>query len=48
LLRRPSAPALLIAFDRGAGRYGWSPRQLIGWLAARDYETLLLRRGGAT
>jgi FkbM family methyltransferase len=39
LLRRASAPALLIAFDRALADYGWSPRQLIGWLAARDYET---------
>jgi FkbM family methyltransferase len=39
LLRRPSAPALLVAFDRALADYGWSPGQLIGWLAARDYET---------
>jgi FkbM family methyltransferase len=39
LLRRPSGPALLIAFDRALADYGWSPRQLIGWLAAHGYET---------
>jgi FkbM family methyltransferase len=39
LMRRPSAPAILIAFDRALADYGRSPGQLIAWLAARGYDT---------
>ena len=37
LLRRPNPPALLIAMDSALADYGHSPRQVMGWLAAREY-----------
>jgi FkbM family methyltransferase len=40
LLRRPHPPSLLIAVEEAAlADFGHTPRQLLGWLAARDYET---------
>lgn len=39
LLRRPDAPPLLIAMDRALADYGHTPRRLVGWLAARQYDT---------
>ncbi len=39
LLRRSEAPPLLIAMDRALADYGQSPRQLVGWLSARRYDT---------
>ena len=39
LLRRTHAPALLVAVDEAAlADFGHTPRQLVGWLAAREYE----------
>ena len=37
LLRRPNPPALLIAMDSALSDYGQAPRQVMGWLAAREY-----------
>lgn len=39
LLRRTDAPPLLIAMDKALADYGHSPRRLVGWLAARRYDT---------
>ncbi len=40
LLRRPRAPCLLIAVEEAAlADFGQTPQSLLGWLAARDYET---------
>ena len=37
LLRRPDPPALLIARDSALADCGHAPRQIVGWLAAREY-----------
>jgi FkbM family methyltransferase len=37
LLRRPNPPVLLLALDSALADYGHSPRQILAWLAARDY-----------
>ena len=40
LLRRPRAPALLIACEEQAlADFGHTPRHLLAWLAAHEYET---------
>jgi len=37
LLRRPNPPAVLIAMDSALRDFGHTPRQVMGWLAAREY-----------